>query len=124
MLLVRHVEKLTQHDLIKFDQVAKDVIHKRESIYFHDRLEQLSTQVDQTAEETKSELREEFEQKLENELEQLNTRINKQMTQFLQSKVSQIDKSMADQADKIVKTDAKVKQLDTFLQCELGKLKK
>jgi len=32
MLLVHRVESLTMHDLMKFDQAAKDVIQKRESL--------------------------------------------------------------------------------------------
>ena len=111
LLLVHHVDGLTYHDLTKFDQAAKDVILKRESLKLWETLNSLGTRMQDAelwmehnaAEDTKNELREEFDEKLETELEALSTKMGKQMTAFFQSKVTVIDQKMSVQEDKIVK---------------------
>ena len=78
------------HDLVKFDAVAKDVIHKRESMKLWQILNKLGVKMSNaeiwmdsnSAEETKTELRGEFDDKLETELETLTTKMGKQMAAF------------------------------------------
>ena len=85
LLLVHHVDGLTYHDLTKFDQAAKDVILKRESLKIWGTLDSLGSRMQNTenwmehnaAEDTKNELRDEFDEKLETELEALSTKMGK-----------------------------------------------
>ena len=75
---------------MKFDAVAKDVIHKRESMKLWQILNKLGVKMSNaeiwmdsnSAEETKTELRGEFDDKLETELETLTTKMGKQMAAF------------------------------------------
>ena len=46
------------------------------------------------------------------------------MAAFFQSKVTVIDQKISAQEDKLIKQDAKIKTLDSFVQGEVAKLKK